>query len=327
MTPEEYARIRALFDQAMAMPSDERGRLFDQKTTTGDPLPPELAAMLEALGGSFLASGLPPDDRPLQIGNYQVVRELGRGGMGVVYLALRNDDVFRKIVAVKVIGDVSGATDPGVVQRFKQERQILAGLDHPHIARILDGGNIADGRPFYVMEYVAGSAIDDYCDRVKPDVPTRVRLIIEVCQALEYLHGHAIAHRDIKPNNILVTHEGHVKLVDFGIAKVDTVDGMVASASRVGQPTMIMTPGYASPEQISGDPAGKRGDIYSLAVVLYKLLTGHLPYADQDGRPNLTAPPFCSGRCQASARRMKGARMASGGGWSRSRSSRGSTCR
>jgi eukaryotic-like serine/threonine-protein kinase len=293
MTPEEYARLRALFGQAMAMPAGERHRLLDQKTTTGEPLPPELAAMLQALDSSFPASSLPSDvdraNRLVQIGNYRIVRELGRGGMGVVYLALRNDDVFQKIVALKVIGGESAGTDPAVVQRFKQERQILAGLDHPNIARILDGGNTADGRPFYVMEYVAGSPIDDYCDRAKPDLATRVRMIIDVCQAVAYLHGHAIAHRDIKPNNILVTPEGHVKLVDFGIAKVDTVDGLVASASPVGQPTMIMTPGYASPEQISGDSAGKRGDIYSLGVVLYKLLTGRLPYADQDGRPNLAA--------------------------------------
>jgi eukaryotic-like serine/threonine-protein kinase len=291
MTPEEYARLRALFDEALATPSGERRPLLDQKTTTGEPLPPELAAMLQALDSSFLGGSVPPDDgeRPVQIGNYRVVRELGRGGMGVVYLALRNDDVFQKIVALKVIGAECGGTAAAVVQRFKQERQILAGLDHPNIARILDGGNTADGRPFYVMEYVAGSAIDDYCARAKPDLATRVRMIIDVCQAVAYLHGHAIAHRDIKPNNILVTPEGHVKLVDFGIAKVETVDGLVASASPLGQPTMIMTPGYASPEQISGDPAGKRGDIYSLGVVLYKLLTGHLPYADQEGRPNLAA--------------------------------------
>ncbi|PYR30003.1 MAG: hypothetical protein DMF90_28655 [Acidobacteria bacterium] len=190
---------------------------------------------------------------------------------------------------MKVIG---GALDPSnreAVQRFRQERQLLAGLDHPNIARILDGGNTVDGRPFYVMEYVAGLPIDHYCDRVEPDIPTRVGMIIEVCDAIAYLHGHAIAHRDIKPNNILVTPEGHVKLVDFGIAKVDTVDGMVASVSPLGQPTMIMTPGYASPEQLAGDATGKRGDIYSLAVVLYQLLTGHLPFADQNGRPNLEA--------------------------------------
>src|SRR6185369_3126979 len=114
-----------------------------------------------------------------------------------------------------------GVADPSFVQRFKQERQILAGLDHPNIARILDGGNTDDGRPFYVMEYVAGSPIDEYCSRAAADVPARVRMMTDVCEAVSYLHAHAIAHRDIKPNNILVTLEGRVKLVDFGIAKVD----------------------------------------------------------------------------------------------------------
>src|SRR6185295_15498403 len=179
-------------------------------------------------------------------------------------------DVFKKVVALKVINvvnSVDGTAEAGFVARFKQERQILAGLDHPNIARILDGGNTEDGRPFYVMEYVAGSPIDDYCARVNADVPTRLRMITQVCDAVDYLHDHAIAHRDIKPANILVTADGRVKLVDFGIARVDTVDGLVASASPAGKPTMLMTPGYAAPEQ----------------------LAGRLPYADAEGRPNLAA--------------------------------------
>ncbi len=260
MTRDDYSRIRELFDKAMALPSGDRRRLIDQKATVDGPLP-ELMAMLQAVDSSFLENTVPQQapavDQPVQIGNYKIVRELGRGGMGVVYLALRNDDVFQKIVALKVIGGALDASDREAVQRFKQERQLLAGLDHPNIARILDGGNTADGRPFYVMEYVSGSPIDDYCDRVEPDIPTRIGMIIEVCDAIAYLHEHAIAHRDIKPNNILVTPEGHAKLVDFGIAKVDTVDGMVASVSPLGQPTMIMTPGYASPEQITGGATGR----------------------------------------------------------------------
>ncbi|MES1254022.1 MAG: serine/threonine-protein kinase [Acidobacteriota bacterium] len=299
MTTEEFARLRALFDEAMGLPPGARQPFIDAKTPPGDPLRMELLAMVDAgddsrfLANAFL-SGVPENtpagghDLPLQIGNYRILRELGRGGMGVVYLALRNDDVFHKVVALKVIGGL-GASEPNFIQRFKQERQILAGLDHPNIARILDGGNTEDGRPFYVMEYIAGSPIDEYCNRVSADVQTRVRMIAEVCDAVEYLHGHAIAHRDIKPNNILVTAEGRVKLVDFGIAKVDTLDGLVASPSSPGEPTMIMTPGYASPEQIAGNPAGKSGDIYSIGVVLYQLLTGRLPYLDSEGRPNLAA--------------------------------------
>src|SRR5690606_4094760 len=150
----------------------------------------------------------------------KILRTLGRGGMGVVYMALRSDDVFQKVVALKVIGDVEDSPELNLVQRFKQERQILAELDHPNIARILAGGSTPEGRTFYVMEYVAGSPIDDYCTRMNTDFPTRIRMMAQVCDAVAYLHNHAIAHRDIKPQNILVALDGTVKLVDFGIAKV-----------------------------------------------------------------------------------------------------------
>jgi eukaryotic-like serine/threonine-protein kinase len=298
MTPAEFARIRELFDRAMALPPGERSQFVESNAAPG--VRSELLAMVQAGDDSqFLATAFatglldeirPVADMPSQIGHYKILRELGRGGMGVVYMALRNDDVFNKVVALKVIGAAALDAGASLVARFKQERQILAGLDHPNIARILDGGNTPDGRPFYVMEYVAGSPIDDYCTRMNVDVPTRVRMMAQACDAIEYLHKNAIAHRDVKPHNILVTIDGRVKLVDFGIAKVETVDGMLRSSSSVaGQPTMIMTPGYASPEQITGDSSGKTGDIYSLAVVLYQLLTGRLPYADTQGRPNLEA--------------------------------------
>jgi hypothetical protein len=294
MTPEEFVRVRELFDRAMSLPPVERSQFVELHAPHA--VRSELLAMVQAGDDSqFLATAFatgildkirPAGDMPSQIGHYKILRELGRGGMGVVYLALRNDDVFNKVVALKVIGDAALGAD--LVQRFRQERQILAGLDHPNIARILDGGNTSDGRPFYVMEYVAGSPIDDYCTRMNVDVPTRVRMMAQACDAIEYLHKNAIAHRDVKPHNILVTLDGRVKLVDFGIAKVETA-AVVGVSSSAGQPTMIMTPGYASPEQLMGDSSGKTGDIYSLAVVLYRLLTGRLPYADSDGRPNLKA--------------------------------------
>jgi serine/threonine protein kinase len=305
MTAEDYTRIRDLFDHAMTLPVSERRPFVDDKAPAGDPLRSELLAMVDAGDDSaFLAKAAAEGlldavrrggrDLPSQIGNYKILRVLGRGGMGVVYLALRNDDVFRKVVALKVIGEALDAADTGHVERFKRERQILAGLDHPNIARILDGGNTDDGRPFYVMEYVAGSPIDQYCRKMNTDVPTRVRMMAQACDAIEYLHDNAITHRDIKPHNILVTLDGRVKLVDFGIAKVEVASGVPGATIPSGQPTMvqptmIMTPGYASPEQIAGDVAGKSADIYSVAVVLYQLLTGRLPYADQNGRPNLDA--------------------------------------
>jgi serine/threonine protein kinase len=300
MSPEDFARIRSLFDRAMESPPDARRAFVDRHAPPGDPLRSDLLAMVEAGDDSaFLAKlsvngvldQLRPLDRtlPSQIGSYRILRRLGKGGMGVVFLALRDDDVFRKVVALKVIGDVADSPEFDFVQRFKQERQILAGLDHPNIARILDGGNTEEGRPFYVMEYVAGSPIDEYCKRMNTDVPTRVRMMAQVCDAVEYLHRNAIVHRDIKPQNILVTLEGQVKLVDFGIAKVETVRGLLRSLPHGAEPTMIMTPGYASPEQMAGDPTGKTGDVYSVAVVLYELLTGRLPHAGSDGRPDSAA--------------------------------------
>ena len=299
MSAADFARVRSLFDQAMELPQGDRRAFLDREVPPGDPRRSELVAMVEAGDDStFLASAFangvldevrPPDaGLPSQIGHYKILRRLGKGGMGVVFLALRNDDVFHKVVALKVIGDVADSPEMNLVQRFKQERQILAGLDHPNIARILDGGNTNDGRPFYVMEYIPGSPIDEYCAQMNVDVPTRVRMMAQVCDAVDYLHANAIAHRDIKPQNILVTIDGRVKLVDFGIAKIETVRGVLGSAPRA-EPTMIMTPGYASPEQIAGDSSGKSGDVYSVAAVLYQLLTGRLPHAGSDGRPDLAA--------------------------------------
>jgi predicted Ser/Thr protein kinase len=207
--------------------------------------------------------------------------------MGVVYLAARNDDVFRKVVALKVIG--SEIVDKEFVERFKKERQILAGLDHPNIARILDGGNTADGRPFYAMEYVSGVPIDKHCSKFGADARERVRLVTQVCHAVDYLHDQAIVHRDLKPNNILVTGQGQIKLIDFGIARVQTVDGMLGPSSTPGQPTLLLTPGYASPEQLEGAEVTKQSDLYSLASILYELLTGCLPFVDARGKLDLAA--------------------------------------
>jgi len=299
MTPEDFGRIRDLFDRAMSLPGEDRREFVDRHAPSGDPIHAQLAAMVELGDDSAVLAGaleagvldktwLRDPNLPKQIGPYRILRVLGRGGMGVVYLALRNDDVFRKVVALKVIGSVGDSAGIDLVARFKQERQILAGLDHPNIARILDGGSTTEGRPFYVMEYVDGSPIDQYCARMNIDLPTRVRMMAQACDAIDYLHKQAIAHRDIKPQNILVTLDGRVKLVDFGIAKVEAAGGLNGSPSS-GAPTMIMTPGYASPEQIAGQGSGKTGDIYSVAVVLYQLLTGRLPYVDERGRPNVTA--------------------------------------
>jgi hypothetical protein len=195
--------------------------------------------------------------------------------MGVVYLAMRDDGTFRKNVALKVL--LREQVTPEFIQRFKQERQVLAALDHPNIARILDGGDTPDGMPYYVMEYVEGSAIHKYCDEQRLTLSGRVAVFQQVCEAVNYLHNNSIAHRDLKPANILVSTAGVVKLLDFGIAKV-----MGASALAGPDVTTIqgtpMTPMHASPEQIYGQPLQKTSDIYALGVILYQLVTGQAPY-------------------------------------------------
>lgn len=203
------------------------------------------------------------------------MRELGRGGMGVVFLAMRDDGAFRKNVALKVL--LKERVTDEFVQRFRQERQVLAALDHPNIARILDGGDAPNGLPYYVMEYVEGVAIEQYCDEQRLSLADRIRLFQQVCHAVHYLHEHMIVHRDLKPSNILVSNEGLVKLLDFGIAKMMLPVAM-AGPDLTGVTGQPLTPNYASPEQLAGGAAQKTSDIYALGVILYRLLTGRLPY-------------------------------------------------
>jgi hypothetical protein len=291
---ERHALVRRLFDEALTLGPAEQRRFVEAHTPDHPSVRAEVLTLLGARADpQFMAAPMVQprtggtDKLGIQVDRYTLTREIGRGGMGIVYLAVRSDDVFHKVVALKVIG--AGIVDAAFVERFKKERQILAGLDHPNIARILDGGDTSDGRPFYVMEYVAGSPIDEHCARVRADVQERVRLIIQICNAVDYLHEHAIIHRDLKPSNILVTANGQVKLLDFGIARVQTVDGLMAPDGPPDQRTMLLTPGYASPEQVQGREITKRSDVYSIGAVLYELLTGRLPYADTDGKADLAA--------------------------------------
>jgi serine/threonine protein kinase len=217
---------------------------------------------------------------PLQyIGPWRILRELGRGGMGVVFLAMRDDGAFRKNVALKLL--LKDQVTPEFVARFKQERQVVAALDHPNIARILDGGDAPDGMPYYAMEYVEGLPLDQYCDQQRLSITGRIKMFQQVCMAVHYLHQNLIVHRDLKPGNILVSSDGVVKLLDFGIAK------MVGAASVTNQELTTaqgspMTPTYASPEQMQGATLQKTSDIYSLGVILYRLLTGRNPYLNLD---------------------------------------------
>lgn len=227
----------------------------------------QAAADLERVAASVPLEG--------QIGAYRAVRELGRGGMGTVYLGERADAQFQMRVAIKVIK--RGMDSEAVLQRFRHERQILACLEHANIARLLDGGTTADGLPYFVMEYVDGQPIDEYCRGHRLSIGDRLDLFRQVCAAVAYAHQNLVVHRDIKPSNILVTSNRAPKLLDFGIAKLlDTDGGDVTVATELGR--QAMTPQYASPEQVRGDRVTTVSDVYALGVLLYELLTGAHPY-------------------------------------------------
>ena len=217
------------------------------------------------------------------LGAYKLVRRVGQGGMAAVFLAVRADDEYRKQVAIKLVPP--GLDSGELLSRFRNERQTLAGLDHPNIVRLLDGGSTSEGVPFLVMDYVEGSPIDEYCDQYKLSVDERLHLFCKVCDAMQYAHHKLVVHRDLKPSNILVVADGTPKLLDFGIAKVLNPHSSSQNLQLTQAGTRCMTPAYASPEQILGKPVSPATDIYSLGVVLYELLTGHRPYRLKEHTP------------------------------------------
>lgn len=220
---------------------------------------------------------------PQRFGNYKIIRQIGRGGMGAVFLAARADDQFNKRVAIKVLR--RGVDTEDVLRRFRQERQILAALEHPFIARLLDGGMSEDGLPYLVMEYVEGIALDRYCDEHNFSTEERLEIFRKVCSAVQYAHQNLVVHRDLKPSNILVTEDGEPKLLDFGIAKFLNPELSAQTIAPTATFVRLMTPEYASPEQIRGRNITTASDIYSLGVILYKLLTGHAPYQFENTSP------------------------------------------
>ena len=224
-----------------------------------------------------------------RIGPYRIVRELGRGGMSRVYLAARADQAFEKQVAIKVVE--RGLDSEEVTRRFESERQILARLDHPNITRIIDGGTTADGLPFIVMDYVEGQPIDQYCDASSLEVDGRLRLFQGVCGAVHYAHQHLVIHRDIKPANVLVTAEGVPRLLDFGIAKLLGPEADRGDATRTVQ--RRLTPEYASPEQVRGEALTTASDVYSLGVLLYRLLSGQSPYRTDAASASMLEQAIC----------------------------------
>jgi eukaryotic-like serine/threonine-protein kinase len=287
--PERRRQIEGLFEEALERPAAERAAWL-ASACHGDPeLLEEVRALLAA---HELAERLfEPDAEGAgaaeptgeRLGRYRIVREIGRGGMGVVYLGERADGQYQRRVAIKLIA-TTDAADP-LHQRFLAERQILAGLDHPNIARLLDGDLTDDHRPYLVLEYIDGLPITTYCDRHRLSIEERLKLFLEVCAAVQHAHQNLIIHRDLKPSNILVTTAGQVKLLDFGIAKLLNPALSAASSPVTRLDLRIMTPEYASPEQVRGESLTTASDIYSLGVLLYELLTGSAPYQLESGSP------------------------------------------
>ena len=293
---DRWRRIEALLDQALELPSGEREGWL-REACAGDPgLRREVAELLEAgertdgflegqaseraaglieHAGGTAEPGVPAPAIPSRVGPFRIERELGRGGMGTVYLAER-DEQFRQRVALKLIRRGLDL-DEHLLRRFVDERQILASLEHPGIARLLDGGVTPDGAPWFAMEYVEGKPLDAWCDERTLSIEDRLKLFAEVCDAVSYAHGRLVVHRDLKPSNILVTDTGSVKLLDFGIAKL-LVPGAAADADLTRTGLRLLTPEYASPEQLRGDAITQASDVYSLGVLLYRLLTGRRPY-------------------------------------------------
>lgn len=279
METNRFIQLRKIFDDAIALPALEWETFLNKACIGDESLRAEARNLLLAYQQAtteVMADEPGRTGAARMIGPYRVLHELGAGGMGLVYLAVRDDGTFRKNVAVKLLKSNHATHD--LIQRFHQERQVLANLDHPNIARILDGGQTADGLPYHVMEYVEGLALERFCDTQKLDLPDRIRIFQQVVSAVCYLHENLVVHRDLKPSNILVTGEGQVKLLDFGIAKIQSP--VPQSPDLTGPANRLLTPSYASPEQIAGAPIAKASDIYSLGVILYELLTGRLPYTD-----------------------------------------------
>jgi eukaryotic-like serine/threonine-protein kinase len=298
MTPERWQQIREVFDRAVSLEAGERPSYLDAACGVDSELRREVESLLcsdREAGTGFLNTPAVDLTRSepaaasrvgRRIGAYNILEEIGHGGMGEVYRAGRADGQYEKEVAIKLVR--GGYDTAAVLERFRHERQILASLDHPNIARLLDGGTTDEGIPYLVMELIEGTPIDQYCNAQHLTVTDRLRLFLQVCSAVQYAHQRLVIHRDIKPGNILVTQEGVPKLLDFGIAKI--LDPLSSSETTVAGP---MTPEYASPEQIRNEPITTATDVYSLGVVLYRLVTGRSPYPVTTRTPHEFARAIC----------------------------------
>jgi serine/threonine-protein kinase len=302
---DRWQRITDLFSEALAVEPARRSAWLDAhcgadaalrrevESLLGADAPPGADATIVDVVGLAIADASSVAESVgvrQRVGPYRIIREIGHGGMATVFLAARDDDEFNQLVAIKV---VRGALGIDALRRFRAERQILASLDHPSIARLLDGGATPDGLPYLVMEYVIGMPIDQYCDEQHLAIADRLRLFTKVCEAVTYAHRSLVVHRDIKPSNILVTPEGLPKLLDFGIAKLlDDESPIGAALTKTGM--RALTPEYASPEQVRGEPITTASDVYSLGVLLYELMTGSRPLAFATQQPGEVERVVCT---------------------------------
>ena len=301
MKPERWQQVREILASAIALPEAERSAYLDKSCAADPELRSEVRSLLdshEQAGSVFLnrpaadlkagltKTGLRSNWIGRRIGVYKIEAEIGHGGMGEVYRAVRADGQYKKEVAIKLVR--GGYDTAAVLERFLHERQILASLDHPNIARLYDGGTTEDGLPYLVMELIEGTPIDQYCEEHDLPINERLKLFTQVCAAVQYAHQRLVIHRDIKPSNILVTTDGIPKLLDFGIAKI--LDPAAKAETTLVRP---MTPEYASPEQVRGEPITTATDVYSLGVVLYRLLTGRSPYPENTKTPLELARVIC----------------------------------
>lgn len=286
MDKQRWEKVQEIFEKALEVEISKRTVIVTELAEGDKELVQEVLALLDADASedSLLekpAVELFDFEKPAslvgkEIGKYKLIKQIGYGGMGAVYLAERTDKQFNQQVALKLIK--RGMDSEEILKRFNSERQILAKLNHPNIAALYDGGITDDGLPYFTMEYIQGDQIDVYCDKNALSIDERLKLFLSVLKAVQYAQKNLIVHRDLKPSNIIITHEGQVKLLDFGIAKLldnNTIDDTIEQTKTVFR---IMTPGYASPEQVKGEPITTASDVYSLGVILFELLTGHRPY-------------------------------------------------